>query len=215
MGQKRLEKAITTFPSSSSTNNGHTSPTSAVSSSTQINVEWRPYLIDPNTNPSGEEFEAYNQRRWGSSGWTNQLKSEGRKDGAHFQKWDWWPNTINAHCLIKFAKEQHNVETSKCNSALFNALYEEGKNISLVDVLVQVGKDDLNLPEDGLKSYLESKEGVSDVRKEIAKGQRQYQISGVPFFIIEKEGSDDPPYGLSGAQKSQTFVNVFENLCEE
>lgn len=205
-----MEKAIATFQSSS-----------ALSSSTQINVEWRPYIIDPNTNPTGEEFEAYNQRRWGGSGWTNHLKSEGRKDGddgAHFQKWDWWPNTMNAHCLIKFANEIHNVETSKCNSALFNALYEEGKNISLIDVLVQVGKDDLNLPQDELKSYLESKEGESDVRREISKGKRQYQISGVPFFIIEKEGSggdDNPPYGLSGAQKSQTFVNVFENLCDE
>ncbi len=122
---------------------------------------------------------------------------------------------MKAHCLVKFANEKHDVETSKSNSVLFNALYEEGKNISLTDVLVQVGKDDLDLPESELQSYLESGEGVSEVKKEIKKGQREYKISGVPFFVISKDGSNDPPYGLSGAQKSQTFVNVFEDLSDE
>jgi hypothetical protein len=43
-------------------------------------------LTDSGTNPPGENFEAYNQRRWGSSGWTNHLKQEGREDGAMFEK---------------------------------------------------------------------------------------------------------------------------------
>lgn len=202
-----MEKAITSFQSIHSHSSTTRPPT--------INVEWRPYIIDPGTNPSGEDFEEYNQRRWGSSGWTNHLKSEGRKDGASFRKWDWWPNTLKAHCLVKFAHEKHGIETSKSNSALFNALYEEGKNISLINVLVQIGKDDLDLPERELQTYLESEEGVSEVRTEIKKGQRRYQISGVPFFVISKEGNDDQPYGLSGAQKSQTFINVFQNLCNE
>ena len=37
---------------------------------TIINVRYKkkPYMIDPNTNMNGEEFEAYNIRRWGLVG---------------------------------------------------------------------------------------------------------------------------------------------------
>ena len=141
------------------------------------------------------------------------MKQEGRKDGASFQDWKWWPNTKNAHCLVKFAQEKYGVESSKSNSVLFNALYEEGKNISLLDVLVQIGKDDLGLPENELHDHLVSEEGVGEVQNEIRSGKRRYQISGVPFFIIGKDGDDNqPPYGLSGAQNSKTFVQIFEEL---
>lgn len=212
MGQKRLEKAIASFQSRHHSTSQQQSPL-------VIQVEWKPYIIDPGTNPTGEDFEAYNRRRWGSSGWTHHLKSEGRKDGATFQRWDWWPNTMKAHCLVKFANEKYDIETSRSNSVLFDALYEQGKNISLTDVLVQVGKDDLDLPESELHSYLESGEGVLEVKNEIKKGQREYQISGVPFFVISKDDGDDggqqqQPYGLSGAQKSQTFEDVFEDLYD-
>lgn len=178
-------------------------------------MEWKPYIIDPSINTSGEEFEAYNRKRWGSSGWTNHLKSEGSKDGATFQNWKWWPNTMKSHCLVKFAKERYGVESSLSNSVLFKALYEEGKNISLTDVLVQIGKDDLGLPENELRDYLVNEEGISEVKDVIRNGQRKYRISGVPFFIIGKDGSNDPPFGISGAQKSKTFVNIFEELSEE
>ena len=119
---------------------------------------------------------------------------------------------MKSHVLVKFAQENYGVPSSKSNSALFNALYEEGKNISLSDVLVQIGKDDLGLPEDELHTYLESGEGVSAVKDEIKKGQQNYQISGVPFFIIQKDGGDDPPYGLSGAQSHEKFLELFEEL---
>ena len=66
-----------------------------------------------------------------------------------------------------------------------------------------------------LKNYIESDEGVAGVQNQIKDGKQKYQISGVPFFMIGKEGSDDEPYGLSGAQKPQTFINLFEELSEE
>jgi predicted DsbA family dithiol-disulfide isomerase len=68
--------------------------------------------------------------------------------------------------MIKFAREKYGIESSRSNSVLFNALYEEGKNISLIDVLVQIGKDDLNLPDENeLHEYIENGEGVSDVKR--------------------------------------------------
>ncbi len=116
--------------------------------------------------------------------------------------------------MIQFAKERYGIETSKTNAAIFSALYEEGKNIGLVDTLMEVGAS-LNLPnEDELREYLESDEDEDTVKAEIEKGKRTYRISGVPFFVIQSEGSEGRPYGLSGAQSEDTFVDIFQELEE-
>uniref|UniRef100_A0A7S2A6A0 DSBA-like thioredoxin domain-containing protein n=1 Tax=Trieres chinensis TaxID=1514140 RepID=A0A7S2A6A0_TRICV len=168
-------------------------------------------MIDPATNPRGEEFEAYNIRRWGGSGWTRRLISEGRKDGATFNNWVWWPNTLKAHQLVLFA-EKRGIDTSRSNEALFRCIYEDGGNASIVDDLVRVGSEDLGLPADELRQYLENDDGAQEVKAEISRGRRKYNISGVPYFIIGKERSEELPYGMSGAQSPRTFLKYFEEL---
>lgn len=43
---------------------------------------------------AGEEYLAYNQRRWGGDGWTQSLRRSGKPDGTAFSDWKWWPNTL-------------------------------------------------------------------------------------------------------------------------
>lgn len=150
------------------------------------------------------------------------MKKEGRKDenGAFFQNWKWWPNTLKGHQLIYFAETYGNMDTNTCNSILFQAIYEEGENISLVDTLVKIGVEQMNLSdkEAQLRAFLEKDEGAPHVRSEIQKGRRRYDISGVPFFLIENQSSNSQqrrPYGLSGAQPTAAFLNVFDSLLED
>lgn len=175
-------------------------------------LDWKPYIIDSQTNPFGEEFEAYNRRRWGGSGWTQHLKHEGRVDGATFKNWIWWPNTSKAHQLVQYAVS-HGCDSDVCNQVLFHSLYEEGNNISLVKELVKIGKEHLKIQNiQDLQEYLEQDKGMEQVQRDIRRGQRTYNISGVPCFIIQKEGYQDVQ--LSGAQSSQTFVKIFKELSE-
>lgn len=176
----------------------------------KVNVEWRPYQIDPGTKLEGETFEGYNQRRWGGSGWTHHLKQEGRKDGAPFSDWKWWPNTLHAHQFVAFASN-HGISTSKTNQVLFESLYEEGENISLVDTLVSIGKNKLNLDETELRAYLQDDKTALEVKRVIESGRRKYGISGVPFFIVDGNAVDKP-YAFSGAQPSATFLEVFHEV---
>uniref|UniRef100_A0A6V2GUZ4 DSBA-like thioredoxin domain-containing protein n=1 Tax=Ditylum brightwellii TaxID=49249 RepID=A0A6V2GUZ4_9STRA len=175
-------------------------------------------MIDPGTNPTGEEFEAYNQRRWGGSGWTRDLKTQGRKIGATFQNWKWWPHTLKAHQLVLYSQDK-GVDSHTSNAAIFHALYEDGVNVSLVEELVKIGVHDLGLGEEceeELKMYLEQDYGAEEVKREIERGRRRYDISGVPFFIVEREGGGGGrPYGFSGAQSSSTFCRIFEELYAE
>lgn len=189
------------------------------SSRCPIDVEWKPFQIDPGTAADGEEFEAYNRRRWGSSGWTNHLRREGKKDGANFANWKWWPNTLKSHQLVQYGLEKHQIPTNQMNRILFESVYEEGENISLTDTLIRIAQAHFsNWNWDELRNYLEENEGAIQVQQDIARGRRQYGISGVPFFVIgayqdgNKKGT---PYGVSGAQSPSALLNIFEELVGE
>mmetsp|Transcript_20374 Transcript_20374/g.48992 ORF Transcript_20374/g.48992 Transcript_20374/m.48992 type:complete len:223 (-) Transcript_20374:243-911(-) len=205
-----------------------------------ISVEWKPYIIDPNTKNDGEEFEAYNVRRWGSSGWTHGLKRSGRKVGANFANWQTWPNTLRAHQLIAYVTDPRRrrvggaiiaqgggddglslPSTSECNSAIFESMYERGANVSSVETLIDIATRELGVTEgevSDLRSHLENNVGAKDVMKEIQLGRRRYGIKGVPFFVVESSGDGDGagsgrPYGFSGAQDPSAFVEIFEELA--
>jgi len=192
----------------------------------KVDVKWKPFQIDPQTSPLGETVEDYCHRRWGGAGWTNRLKSEGRKDGAQFGDWKWWPNTSKAHQLIQYCESNGISSTDRVNALLFRAEYERGENISLVDVLVRVGQeandesgdDNNNLDRDDLSKFLTRNEGKARMQQDIARGRQQYGISSVPFFIISADtdaGNQRRPRGFSGAQSSDTFLEVFEEIEEQ
>lgn len=54
----------------------------------------------------GEEYLAYNVRRWGGDGWCADLRRSGARDGAAFADWRWWPNSVGGHQLILYAQER-------------------------------------------------------------------------------------------------------------
>jgi predicted DsbA family dithiol-disulfide isomerase len=196
-------------------------------------------MIDPNTNINGEEFESYNIRRWGSSSWTHSLIRQGRSVGANFTNWVVWPNTLRAHQLINYVVTHHNPNqrdekvdvpslTSECNAAIFHAMYECGANVSLVDTLVNIGIEKLGIPvskKEELRTHLETNAGSKAVMNEIQLGRKRYNISGVPYFIVgavitDDDENDGPPrivgksYEFSGAQESDAFVNMFNELAK-
>jgi predicted DsbA family dithiol-disulfide isomerase len=157
------------------------------------------------------------------------LKSEGRKDGADFSNWKWWPNTLKAHQLVQFCESNGISSADHVNALLFRAEYERGENISLVDVLVRIGQEasdgstDSNKIDD-LRKYLTEDEGKAQLEQEISHGRRKYRVSSVPYFLIsaDEDATDDKknrprqrPYGLSGAQSSDTFVELFKEIAEQ
>lgn len=167
---------------------------------------------------------AYNQRRWGSDGWTYHLRQQGRSVGANFANWKWWPNTSKAHQLVAFMEQQKNDIDSKdttdqSNQALYEALYEEGHNISLVDTLVNiVGIQKLGLSQEKankLRTFLEQDVAANQIQKEININRKKYNIRGVPFFIIGTTSTtgSSTPYAFSGAQNPETFIEIFNELA--
>lgn len=176
----------------------------------RVEVIWHPYIIDAGTNPEGEEYMAYNRRRWGSDGWTGSLRRMGATVGAPFANWRWWPATLKAHCLVHFAKSK-GVSTSDAKDALFDALYEQGSNVSGPKVLAQLAADRLGLDRDEVLQYLESGAGAAEVLREIEEGQARYRVRGVPHFVVSGAGYP-PGFSFSGAHPPEEFVGYFQKV---
>lgn len=202
-------------------------------------MTWKPFLIDPGTKPSGEAYLAYNERRWGGDGWTGSLRAKGRRCGADFGNWVWWPHTLDAHRLMRFLSTQHGTAAADAlKSALFDACYEEGRNISERACLVQVGAACLRAlganasagagassgPADAasggveriLGNFLASDAGRSEVLRECREASSS-GVGGVPYFLVSSAaggaaGGDSRPYGLSGAQDAETLLSVFNDV---
>lgn len=176
-----------------------------------IDVQWKPFHIDPGTAEEGEEKEAYCRRRWGSSGWTRDLRRH-----ANFGNWQWWPNTNRAHQWVKYGTERHGCDSDRLNAVLFEALYERGANLSLIETLVELGQREFpDCDAEALRDYLQNNQGQAEVQREIARGRRKYSIRGVPYFVVGAADSDRPPYGFSGAQPASTFTEIFRELAED
>eukprot|EP00274_Cyanoptyche_gloeocystis_P004119 CAMPEP_0196655544 /NCGR_PEP_ID=MMETSP1086-20130531/5304_1 /TAXON_ID=77921 /ORGANISM="Cyanoptyche gloeocystis , Strain SAG4.97" /LENGTH=227 /DNA_ID=CAMNT_0041987913 /DNA_START=1 /DNA_END=685 /DNA_ORIENTATION=+ len=163
-----------------------------------VDVVWHPYMIDPATAQQGEEYLAYNRRRWGGDGWTHDLRSAGRAVGCPFANWKTWPHTLLAHCLVLDATKHGKGDLAV--QRLFELCYEQGQNISDVGVVVGLAKE-LGLPDPDVVASGEYRRLVKSM-DETAK--RELDIHGVPYFIV------DDKTALSGAQNPQTFVAALE-----
>lgn len=117
-----------------------------------------------------------------------------------------------------YGKDKHNVDTSKANAILFQALYEDGENLcALVNLAAREFPD---WDGDDLRKYLDDNKGKKEVQQEIRSGRERFGIKGVPFFIVGKDddessSSNEKPYAFSGAQHSETFVELFRELSEQ
>ncbi|CAL5229761.1 g13145 [Coccomyxa viridis] len=170
-------------------------------------IQWHPYMIDPATKPAGEDYMAYNRRRWGSDGWTRALKESGRPDGANFANWQTWPNTLQGHRLVLLAEKEG--KASQAEERLFEAIYEKGLNISDISTLEQIGEE-LQLPE--VKSFLQSSEGKAKVLQRDREAKQQLNIHGVPHFLVGAADRQERT-SLHGAQSTAALSHAIRQAA--
>ena len=196
VGHKRISKAIQQLGTDTA----------------DVEVIWHAFLLDPNfhrNHSDGEPLDEYLIQKFGPNALTmkNRLVQSGTPDGATFTTWKFRANTFPGHRLVALAR-QHG-KTHEANLALFEATYEQGRNISDLDVLIRIGKQ-LELPE--VEEWIHSDEGSLEVLKDFSEA-RQLGVTGVPAFFIKYRNSET--YMLSGAQPVEVFVEAFERVLKE
>jgi predicted DsbA family dithiol-disulfide isomerase len=114
-------------------------------------------------------------------------------------------NTVKAHELLHFAKEQgRQLELAE---RLMSAYFVEGRHLGREDELVQLASD-AGLQAEAAREALRSGRFVDAVRADQAQASA-YGINGVPFFVI------DGRYGVSGAQPAEAFAQIVRQVWAE
>ncbi|MEH7548273.1 MULTISPECIES: DsbA family oxidoreductase [Bacillaceae] len=196
IGKRRLELALEQFPHKE-----------------QVEVEFKAFELDPNSPTyNGESIHevlankyrmSVEQAKQANQNVGNQAATVGLTYNFDGMK---PTNTFDAHRLAKFAKTKGKAAVVSEN--LLQAYFTEAKNIGDFDTLADIAEaSGLNRQE--VLNILHDKTAfANEVRADEAIAQ-QYQIGGVPYFIINSK------YAISGAQPLETFMGALHKVWEE
>lgn len=124
------------------------------------------------------------------------MKQSGRAVGIEFTNDRRVYNTIKAHTLIEYVKNdlKENEKANMIMEDLYGRYFEHGENISSVQVLQGVAQTAAGVvvPQE----VLEDSRRHDEIREK-DRNAKQGGVHGVPFFIIENGGGQ--PVSFSGA----------------
>ncbi|KAJ5090356.1 thioredoxin [Penicillium argentinense] len=138
------------------------------------------------------------------------LSAVGKAEGINFSFGGNTGKTRDSHRVIWFAGEQEKSFPSSVGEVggiqtrvvenLFRAYFEEEKNITHRDVLVDAAVK-AGLERSSVDALLDTDEGGEEVDGEAGNAARKL-VSGVPFFEIGR-------YVVEGADEPETFLEIF------
>jgi len=171
-------------------------------------VTWRPFQLNPTMLKEGMDRTAYLEAKFGSLDAFRRLEEHVLAAGTSeqilfaFEKIMRTPNTFSAHRLIWYAQRQGRQDFVV--ESLFARYFIEGADIGSLSTLARLAE----LAGLDAERFLQSDEGVAEVKAEEAAGHR-LGIRGVPYFLLNNT------YGISGAQPVEVFVAAIEKVLAQ
>lgn len=183
-------------------------------------IRWRPFELNPDMPPEGEEQEAHLQRKYRrpaeeGAKIRGQMKAIAEQagvslayegEGAAPPAMMW--NTRDAHKLLAFALEQAGPEVqTTLKLALFRAHFNERRNLGNRSVLLDIAAA-AGLHREAAKAALDDPDLEARVIAEEAQAW-DMNISGVPAMIVEGK------FLIPGAQAPEVYVNALRRVAEK
>lgn len=195
IGKQRFEKGVDAFTSSHP--------------DIDVEVEYHSYELAPDTPEhfEGSEIDFLTKHkgmpRERVEEMLAQMKQMAALEGIDFN-WDdlQHANTHRVHRVLHLAKSQGLHD--ELQGRLFNAYFTEGRRLSDVEVLAQLGEE-VGLDADEVREAFASEELGDAVERDSTRA-RMLGVTGVPFYLFEQK------YGVSGAQSAEVFADVFEQV---
>ena len=178
-----------------------------------IDVNWRPYRLNPDYPPEGVDHQVELAKKLGGKAAMDeghrQLTALGEEVGIKFDfdAIKIGPNTLDAHRLIHWAGTESREQQDAVVAALFRANFEEGRNVGDRQVLIEIATA-AGLDAQLIARLLDSDADKDHVISEI-DAARQMGVNGVPFFILDQQ------YAVSGAQPVAVLASALRELAAE
>jgi predicted DsbA family dithiol-disulfide isomerase len=176
-----------------------------------VDVRWRPFQIDPDLPPEGQDRAAYLEDKLGSPEEVREslasLAESAREFGLEleFDKIQRQPNTLEAHRVVRFARE-FDLEI-RMVEALFAAFLLEGQDIgdraTLIALAARIG-----MPAAVVADFLGGASDIEALRQELT-GFRALGVEHVPRFIIAGKKT------ISGIVSTEDFADALFGSIED
>ncbi|MBB3963160.1 DsbA family oxidoreductase [Rhizobium metallidurans] len=195
LGKARLELAI-----------------SEVQDEVGVDINWRPYRLNPDYPPEGVDQKAALEKKLGGAERVAEghkmLTELGREVGINFNfdAIKIGPNTLDAHRLIHWAMIEDRDKADRVVNGLFKANFEEGLNVGDHAVLLDIAEK-AGLDRAVTASLLASDADKVLVVEEIESAQKM-GVNGVPFFIFDQQ------YAVSGAQTPDVIAGALRDIAK-
>lgn len=195
IGKRRFEKALEAFPHRD-----------------EVDVHWRSYQLDPSIpeHYDGTELSYLSERKGMAPEQVRTMFGHVTEQAAgEGLAYDFdtvvVANSFTAHRLIHLAAQSGKADEAK--ERLLSDHFERGKDIGSPEYLRSLGAE-LGLPSQDVEELFTTDKYADAVREDIAEA-RAIGVSGVPFFVFDRK------YGVSGAQSSETFTQVLDEVWQE
>jgi len=194
VGKRRLESALAQRPE------------------LDVSVSWRPFQLSPDMPREGRKRLEHYREIFGEERAAmimGSMKDTGVEEGIAFGSDPdaMSPNTLSAHVLMLWAREDDRIDSNELAEKLFYAHHVACENIGdhavLARIAGEVGMDSAHVAEQ-LAAGVDEDRVTQMIKESAARG-----VSGVPFFIINDR------YGLSGAQPADSFVAALDQIVAE
>ncbi len=193
IGQKRLDKAI------------------ASAEGIEIEVNWRPFQLDPTIPAGGLDRHDYMLGKFGSEDRIREIHARIEPLGAaegiafDFDAIKVSPNTLDAHRVIRWAGATSRERQGKLVRRLFSLYFEQGGNVGDPAVLVAAARE-AGMDATVVEALLSTDADADAVRAEIATASRM-GVTGVPCFLLEGR------YAVMGAQEAETLADAIRQVA--
>lgn len=168
-------------------------------------VEWRPFLLRPDTPPEGMELPAHIRARMAGTANAERLKQMARAAGLEMVTPTRIPNARRAHEATEYAGQQGKGEAF--HRVVFRQFYGEGRDISRWEVLREAAAE-VGLNPDVMQRETDSGQYRAVVEAHFDEAYAR-GISGVPTYIL------DDKHAIVGAQPYEAFQQALARLAAE
>ena len=169
-----------------------------------IEVEWRPFEIHPETPKNGTELSNLPFPKEYLEMMKANIKKLADDVGVTFKLSDKLPNSRMALYLSEFARKKGKFD--EFHKLVFDSYWKEGKDIGDRALLMSIAES-LGFERKEILEYIDSEEPYDELKKSL-KDLRKFGINGVPTFIIGDKI-------IVGAQPYEVFEKVIRKTLEK
>ena len=186
----------------------------AKQSNQNINISWRPYMLDPSVPEGGVPYRDYMKQKFGdtpSNKFTEMrkhLEQAGPQHGIEY-KFDDIPlriNTLNAHRFLKWAQGQGQDKGNEASEALFKAYFTDLKDLGDPTILAEIAAG-IGMDGDLVLELLTQDNDKNAVREEIMFF-RNLGVNAVPTFIYNGQ------FAVQGAQPPKAHIDAIKKAAQ-